>query len=303
VSEVDTSSFKRILVATDLSETSLDAVRVALEIASSGDVAVCHVVPAHAGVPAAVHGPDGDLPRWLELEAQVRTELAKRLDPVLGERDVTLFVERGEPYAEIIRRAEAFAADLLVVGNRGHTGLDRILLGSVAERVVRYAHGPVLLVRNTAATGVVLAATDLSDPSLPAVSAGAAEARRRKARLVLLHVVDQSLEVYAAAAGGLLGAIGALPPPALQDERRRALETTLTSALEREGVPGEALVVEGNPAVTISEKAKELRAELVVVGTHGRTGLSRIALGSVAERVVRAAPCTVLAIRLPPSPV
>ena len=72
----------------------------------------------------------------------------------------------------------------------------------------------------------------------------------------------------------------------------------IETALQRENVPGEALVVAGNPATANTETAVKLGAELVVVGTHGRTGLSRITLGSVAERVIRHASGPVLAIRL-----
>lgn len=289
--------FRRILAATDLSETSLSAVREAVALTpEDGVLAVCHVIPASldAVQSTAQHSSTG----VLELEAKLRTALADRLERIVGERSITLFIEHGEAYAEIIHRAEEFAADLVVIGSRGHSGLERLMLGSVAERVVRYAHGPVLVVRETETRGVVLAATDFSDPALPAIQAAAREAERRNARLVVLHVVDQSLEAYAAAAGGLFGAIGALPPPSLQEERRLALLATLSDALKRDNISGEPRVIQGTPAGSIVDTARELGAELVVVGTHGRTGLARITLGSVAERVARNAHCSVLAVRM-----
>lgn len=295
--------FKRILAATDSSEASWDAVRAAIRMAadSKAELAVAHVVPGRLESPlTSRRGAEFDASPLLELEQRVRTQLSARIEELAGGQDVTLFIEAGEPYAEIIRRAEAFNADLVVLGSHGHSALERALLGSVAERVVRYAHGPVLVHRKCRGQGTVIAATDLSDPSLPAVRVGASQARERGAQLVLLHVVDVSMEAYAAAAGGLLGAIGALPPAGLQEERRQALTETLKTALERENVPGEVLVLEGSPALTIVRAAEEANAELVVVGTHGRTGLARIALGSVAERVIGGAPCPVLAVRLAP---
>lgn len=293
--------FRKVLVATDFSDTSLVAVRQALDLASGGELAVCHVIRDGINMqPLFPQDSQVDVTALMEFETRVRDELARRLEEIVGDRNqtLTLFVERGEPYAEVVRRAEAWGADLVVTGAHGESGVPRIMLGRVAERVVRAAVSPVLVVREGTGRGVVLAATDLSDPSLPAVSAGAAEARRRGAHFVLVHVIDMRVDAYAAAAGGLLGAIGALPPASLMKEKREALLETLKSAIQRENVPGEPRVLEGEPAAAIVSLAEQLGAELVVVGTHGRTGLARIALGSVAERVVRTAHSSVLAVRL-----
>ena len=72
---------------------------------------------------------------------------------------------------------------------------------------------------------------------------------------------------------------------------------TIEKELERVGAKGEAFAVDGTPASAVAKKAEEIDAELVVVGTHGRTGLARLTLGSVAESVVRAAGCSVLVVR------
>jgi nucleotide-binding universal stress UspA family protein len=293
--------FRRALVATDFSEASLDAVREALEIVKDGELAICHVIPDGINMqPLFPQDAQVDVTALIDFESRVRDELARIIEEIVDERDknVTLFVERGEPYAEVLRRAEAWGADLVVTGSHGKGSTP--LVGHVAERVVRYAQSPVLVVRRNDSKAVVLAATDLSDPSLPAVRAGAAEARRRGARFVLLHVIDIRLDVYAAAAGGLLGAVGAVPTATLLQEKNRALYETLKTAIEREQIDGEPMVLEGEPAACIVSTAAQLGAELVVVGTHGRTGLARIALGSVAEKVLRGAPSSVLAVRLTP---
>ena len=86
--------------------------------------------------------------------------------------------------------------------------------------------------------------------------------------------------------------------PEIQDEVRAAAASRLKQALESAGGEGEARVLDGSPATAIVQTAEDLPAELVVVGTRGRTGLSRLALGSVAERVIRAAGCSVLVVRL-----
>jgi nucleotide-binding universal stress UspA family protein len=83
----------------------------------------------------------------------------------------------------------------------------------------------------------------------------------------------------------------------VQAEARAALVELLRSSMERFGASGEARVVEGPPVAAVLHAVEELNPELLVVGTHGRTGLQRLALGSVAERLVSHAPCSVLVVR------
>ena len=113
-------------------------------------------------------------------------------------------------------------------------------------------------------------------------------------------MVASALELNAllpSSAAGLIGGLPAVPPPELLLEMRVTLRTTLEQVMARAGVKGEALILDGSPATELVSSAEELGAELIVVGTHGRTGLIRLALGSVAERVIRSAGCSVLAVR------
>jgi nucleotide-binding universal stress UspA family protein len=166
----------------------------------------------------------------------------------------------------------------------------------VAERVVRHAHCSVLVARPPRKTGLVLAATDLSDSSLPAITAGAAAAKRSGAQLLVVSVLDWN-EGAMGAAAGLIGGLPVLPPAELQQQVRDVLRSTLEQAMARAGAVGEARVLDGAPDAAIVACAAEVGAELIVVGTHGRTGLKRLALGSVAEHVIRDAECSVLAVR------
>lgn len=290
----------KVLAAFDFAEPSLEALRQGRALAHrlGGTLAACHVLPAVRDLslimPQAGVLVEADQIAEVErtrnaLVEHARTKLGLELDQV--------FVERGQPYAEIVRRGEAHGADFIVVGTHGRAGLARVVLGSVAERVARHAHCSVLVARPGRRAGVVLAATDLSDPSLPAIGAGAAAAERSGARLVVVSVLDWALPT-AAAATGVVSALPALPTPELTREVRDALRSTLEHAMTRVGATGEARVLEGSAASAIVDCAEEVGAELVVVGTHGRTGLARLALGSVAERVIRAAGCSVLAVRL-----
>jgi universal stress protein A len=168
--------------------------------------------------------------------------------------------------------------------------------GKVAERVVRHARVPVLVARSSP-HGPVIGATDFSDPSLPALETAAAEARRRGATLQLLHVVD--IAPYALA-GAAEVAYPALRSTGLDliDHLRAVAEGKLRESFERFGMEGEVHAASGRAADAIISHVETNRAQLVVVGTHGRTGLARLTLGSTAERVIERALCSVLVVRL-----
>jgi universal stress protein A len=144
--------------------------------------------------------------------------------------------------------------------------------------------------------GKVLAATDFSDPALPAVEAGTAEARHRKADLAIIHAFDL-LPVMSPFYGKFYSYGG--PPIDVSDQMKKIWQQRLDECVQHFKAKGGGLLRDGPAAPAILSAASELPAQLLVVGTHGRTGLSRImALGSVAEAVVRAAPCSVLIVRL-----
>lgn len=292
----------RTLVATDLSAASDEALRQAFAGAQTtgGPVAVCHVTPEFAQLQGVfpLDAP-ADLathfdPRAATIEA-IREQLRRVFPSDAG--DVEMRLDEGAAYAGILNQAEHWRADRIVVGSGGKSGIERVLLGSVAARVVRYAHCPVLVARPIVGDAI-LVATDLSDPSMPALRAGAEEARLRKsARLVVLHV-EEVADVSAAPA--FFGAVPVVLPENLLQDRRAAARELIETALERFGTSAEIEVVNGVAAHEILGRAESLPAQLLVVGTRGRTGFSRMLLGSVAERLVRDAPCSVLAVRLMP---
>lgn len=188
--------------------------------------------------------------------------------------------------------------DLVVIGTHGRRGWRRGVLGSVAEAVARRAPCPVLTVRPLDAPGegewppsrVLLALDDPGDGGAPPTAArwAAGLAAAYHARLELVHVSDPAV----AALGGEAEA---------ERERSRArvgLEA-LAGALGRDaaGLPVAVEVRTGDPAATVRAVAEEVRTHLLVVGTHGRSGPGRALLGSVAEALVRTAPCPVLVVR------
>jgi nucleotide-binding universal stress UspA family protein len=201
-------------------------------------------------------------------------------------------IEQGTVHAGILRAAKNIGAGAVVVGGKiDHRG--RHILGSSGEHVVRYANCPVLVARHSP-KGKVLAATDFSDPALPAVEAGATEARHRRADLTVIHASDPLL-VMSPFYADFYSSTSLMDP---SDQMKKIWQQRLDECVHHFKAKGGGLLRDGPAAPAILSAASELPAQLLVVGTHGRTGLSRIALGSVAEAVVRAAPCSVLIVRL-----
>lgn len=281
-----------VLCATDLSGAGDEALRQGHEAARAlkGRLVVLHVLPD----PLRHHPilPLGRKPRYTglpEAHEQATDAMRAQLDRALGsDAAADLQIEHGIPHAAIIECAEAVHASLIVVGaSPSHVGHE-------AERVVRYAHCPVLVARPRAGAGGVLVATDLSDAALPAVAAGVAEARRRRSPLALLHVVDMRPLM----AQPDFNATAVPLTNALRRSLLGAARARLQKALGRFRAPGDLLVESGEPVGAILDKAERRHCSLLVLGTAGATGLKRMVLGSVAEAVLRRAPCSTLVVRL-----
>jgi nucleotide-binding universal stress UspA family protein len=146
----------RVLAATDLSRSADAALRLAAALAGPGGVlAVVHVLPALQ--PVSMLFPQRHAQDSLDvaqLTVRVTDAVRERVARISG-CDAEIFVEEGAAYAAIVKRADAWMADVIVVGSHGHSGLER-LVGGVAERVVRYARCRVLVVRESPASGLRL---------------------------------------------------------------------------------------------------------------------------------------------------
>lgn len=275
----------RILVATDLEPTTTAVLAAAVEpfttVASA--LALCHV---RSEPERFLEATEREEQRPV-LDDEARAQLETWASTFLPGRPRELFIEASTtPFVGILRAAKQWNADLIAVAASGATGLRRLLLGSVAEGVVRHASGNVLVARPSPQSRVVIAATDLSDPSFAAVTAAADVVRSRGGVLVVAHVIDGPATPFYASASG-----------AAPDEQRASAASWVEHAIARTGSHGDAEVHAGSAARVISDRATARGAELVVVSSHGRTGLPRILLGSVAEAIVRSAPCSVLVVR------
>jgi nucleotide-binding universal stress UspA family protein len=294
-------TFRKLFVATDFSPDSDEALRQAHERAEStgAQLAVCHIVPNHLrsnllfpqiSRVAALNVP-------LEL-TKIAATVATRVSEITGrtEKDFELIVDDGTPQALILSHAEDWNADLIFMGSHGETDAADALLGSITNSVLRHAHCPVLVVRPGKITRRVIAGTDFSDPSLIAVKAAAKEAERIGAKLTVVHSLDL---IWTPASYPALAFGGA--PTEMSGEEIKELESSaqkrLEETLKHERITAETLVTVGTAGTAIIEIASEKKAQLIVVGTVGRTGLRRALLGSVAEAVAKGAPCSVLVVR------
>lgn len=292
----------KILVATDLTETSEDAIRLGRAWAkgAGGEWIACHIVEnaLHNNVlfPQLVQQ---EALALVQVEREAEAALLEQVMRVTGETDdsgVSLMVELGSPAAAVVESAERIGAGLLVVGAGARPGIGDARLGSVAERIVRYAHCPVLVARPQRDSDVVLIATDFSDTSLAAVRSGVDVARMLGARVVLMHSIDVAPSRLVGL-GVPFGTSPVVPPPDVLEDLGKNVEVLLRDTAEREGIEAAFRVEHGDAPDAICTVARQLEAKLVVLGTAGRTGWRRLALGSVAEQVARSAPCPVLIVR------
>jgi nucleotide-binding universal stress UspA family protein len=219
---------------------------------------------------------------------------------------VTTRVATGIPSEEVIAAAKAEDSDLIVVGTRGKTGLAHVLLGSTAERVIRGAPCPVLTVRMEQADAEqgegapsmpvtlerILVPVDFSDCSLDALEYAVVVAQQAKASLTLLHVLEP-------VSYGLDFTLGqSRTREQLRESWTKRLEE-LASSLRVIHISVQSRLRGGHPTDSILDTVQTLPCDLIVMGTHGRRGISHAISGSVAEAVLRKARCPVLTVRSP----
>jgi nucleotide-binding universal stress UspA family protein len=286
-------AIQKILCPVDFSMGSQHALAAAVRLASERDA---ELVVFHSWyLPPTVFA--GELPFAPDLVQQLSDDAQRGLADVvadavkLGARRVSSKLGHGAPWQQIVDAAVADPAfDLIVIGSHGRTGLTHVLLGSVAEAVVRHAPCPVLTVRGDGGTrpfSHVLCPVDFSPWSRAAVDLAGELAQPGGAGITLLHVLE--LPVSA----------GELRPL----ERYRDLDRRATELLERWakeltaklGLPVRQQLRSGYAgAQVLSAVRADPSIDLVVMGSRGRTGIARLVLGSVAEKIVRHAHCPVL---------
>jgi len=285
-------SFTKILCPTDFSPGAHHALAVAIRLARESGA---ELVIAHAWhIPPIAYSLEAPFPPYIV--QQIIDDAEASLDEAMAEaraagaKSVSSKVLSGVPWMEIVDALEKQTFDLCVIGTHGRTGLSRVLLGSVAEKVTRHAPCPVLAIRPDGEDKPfhhALVPTDFSENSVQALDL-ASELVEPTGSITLLHVIEAPV-AYSGATPELgrefdKAAAGAL---AQQIKTHHATKLPITPRA-RIGYPG---------GQTLAELDADETIDLVVMGSHGRTGIRRILLGSVAEKIVRHARCPVLVAR------
>jgi nucleotide-binding universal stress UspA family protein len=300
-------TFHKILCPIDFSPGSQQAMRAAVRLASQLDA---ELVLAHAWyVPPVAFAGDyvlsPEVMQELNDDAQAAIDRAAHEAAALGARRLSTKLLAGMPRHEIQKiLAHDPTFDLVVLGTHGRTGLERVLLGSIAEAVVRHAPCSVLTVRPDKEPGPfarILCPIDFSDASQHAVDlaaqlaqpggGAAGEDAGAAASITLLHVIDPpAVYTRGPRALDLVHDLDRYATEHLDQWAARLAAKTSAPIVKRSRV--------GHPGAEILAVLDEPPPfDLVVMGSHGRVGLERILLGSVAEKLVRHAHCPVLVAR------
>ena len=296
--------FNRILVPIDFSRPSLKAIPYALAISRQfgSDVHLLHVTDAAQQPPPTLL----TLPLLPQSEWDQR--LMKRLETLVQKYGTDARVSALEPrigtaFEEICAVARDLNADLIVAATHGYTGYKRMYLGSTAERVVQHSTCPVLVVRHHLSgwnggrdlrtrTGFklskILVPTDFSKCSQIAFEYGLQLARDFGAELRIVHVINPHAFPFG-------DKYTELDPAQLLRETEAAAQKQMCSMAAKSKARYSVSVLRGSPAMEICHATNE-DVDLIVISTHGRTGLGHLLIGSVAEHVVRHAHCPVLVI-------
>jgi nucleotide-binding universal stress UspA family protein len=290
-------TFHKILCPTDFSTGSKAAVALGARLAAADDA---ELVVAHSWhVPPIGAGPNHTFPA--NLVSQIVEDAIRALHDTsveakqLGARRVETTLLAGTPWDQIVTTLNDTSYDLVVMGTHGRTGLSRVLLGSIAERVVRHAPCSVMTIRpNVEAKPFtnVLCPIDFSESSRHALAL-ATSLLRPGSKLTLLHVVEAPVAWKGEPQIAEL----------LRDRDREATtELEAMAGAIRAKVPAAIPVVTrtrmGYAGGQILAVLDDDGYDLVVTGSHGRTGIRRALVGSVAEKIVRHANCPVLVARL-----
>jgi nucleotide-binding universal stress UspA family protein len=294
---------KKVLVPVDFSEHTSATVSHAAALAKQlgAELHLLHVweVPEFVPPEAIPATGEGSLPALVEASAKTHLRSFNDQLTASGIAVAGATTEQGTPSRAIIDAARSGGFDLVVLGTHGRTGLAHAFIGSVAERVIRHGTVPVLTLTPEAARRAprmrrILVPVDYSDCSGAALKHAREVASTLGAELDVVHVWDRppyvSDTVVVHTASGEKRPLGELI--------REAAEDDMTSFLKAQGgtpVAGHRLL-SGEPAATILEELGKSQHDLVIVGTHGRTGLKHLLLGSIAEKLVRHASVPVITV-------
>jgi len=294
-----------ILYPTDFSETAKQALNHALFLAEQfeAELHMLHAVVLHEHDPRA---PERRFPEPSDILKNLFEIADSEMAQIIEANQAKTFTlkeakVRGFSAGQVILEyASEHDIDLIVMGTHGRRGPARMFLGSVTEEVVRQANCPVLTLRGRDQTPTgeamekILVPIDFSDHSKAALSYAREIAALYGSGLQLVHAIEEPVYPYFYAPAG-----GFSMAHQLEELRLKTDEALDKLLAESKGpdVPCEKFVVTGRPAIEITRLAEEQNSDMIVIATHGLTGLERLLVGSTAEHVVRLATCPVFTVK------
>ena len=302
-----TLSIQNIVVPIDFSKMSVQAIQIARQLARrfGASIHLAHVRHLNYATDFVAPAPPivpFSFMTYEQVGEQTALKELKKVASECGVSSATCDVLSGAPpFDEICRLAQTVPADLVVMPTHGRTGLKHVFLGSTAERIVQHSSCPVLVTRGSALQAnngsrfrikTVLVPVDFSNCSREGLRYAIAFANEFGAKIILLHATY--LGYIYSAEGTALYDIPGLQKAARKTAERKMRE--LVRSVNFGAVKFETAFTDGSPVIDICAFAKDHDVDLIITSTHGFTGFTHVLIGSVAEQVVRHAPCSVLVV-------
>lgn len=294
----------KILYPTDFSRCANQVFPRALSLAKEykAELHMLHAIVLNEDDPynPAYHFPDVD-----EIHTKLEEFAIDKMDSVIESYRADEIVDRKvqirgiAPSSVILEYANSNDIDLIVMGTHGRRGVGRLLLGSVAEKIVHFAQCPVMTIRESKEPkpmekiNRILVPIDFSGSARSALTYAKEIASSFDAKLQILHVIDDFIQPFFY----MEGRTSILDAKEEIDIKAKKVLAKLLKVTSGPDVIADIHVIKGNATRDIVKFAEKNNSELIVIATHGLTGIEHLLMGSVTEKVVRLAPCPVLTIK------
>ena len=302
-----TLTIQNIVVPIDFSKMSMQAIEIARRLARrfGASIHLAHVrqfnYAADFVTPAPPAVPFSFMPYEQNQEQTVLKDLQKMAAECAISSPSCHVLTGAPPFDEICRFAQTIPANLIVMPTHGRTGLKHVFLGSTAERIVQHSPCPILVTRGSGVESkngsrfrfkTILVPVDFSSCSREGVRYAISFAKEFGAKIILLHATY--LGYIYSTEGTAIYDIPSLQKAAGKIAERKMRE--LVRTINFGDIKYEPVFTEGSPVLDICAFAKDHDVGLIITSTHGLTGFKHVLIGSIAEQVVRHAPCSVLVV-------
>ena len=280
------AKYKKLLVAVDGSESSIHALEESFQLSKEGTVVVAVAPPFTVDLKI---GAEGEIQRLLKEPCETALNKASVMGKAAN-AEIIGICAMGLPHERIVDLSESEGCDLIVMGAKGMLSLDKTLMGDTTAKVIGYSVKDILVVpeKTTLVFNKILVATDGSEYSRRAMVRAVEFAEAYDTELYVVAIVEIMPEIYSIA-------------PQVVEEKVKKTEDYIAGIqklADSHGIKSRGFVRDSaEPYNVIAEIAEKEQVGLIVMGSHGRTGLKRFLMGSTAERVIAQAPCPVLVVK------